>query len=75
MEHHGLALKWSVQAHGFARDNKDVICEGLSASAVYDQLLKPSGTCWPPDGKVFFPGVAKALKKATSNDPLRGGRG
>lgn len=26
--------------------NKGPICEGPSASAVYDQLLKPSGVCW-----------------------------
>ncbi|CAE7607380.1 unnamed protein product [Symbiodinium sp. CCMP2592] len=45
----GVSLTGSqvvTKAVGFARDNKDVICEGLSAAAVYDQLLRPSGTCW-----------------------------
>ncbi|CAJ1343673.1 unnamed protein product, partial [Effrenium voratum] len=34
------------KADDFIYQNRKAICEGMSAAAVYDQLLKPSSVCW-----------------------------
>lgn len=35
-----------AKADDFIYQNRKAICEGMSAAAVYDQLLKPSSVCW-----------------------------
>ena len=39
-------VKHEAKADNFVYQNKKAICEGMSAAAVYDQLLKPSSVCW-----------------------------